>query len=188
MTKRIRTDTWHYWLWNLTYIFSQIPKPRNTYTCHYWPRIIFMTAPTILGALLLVVFVGIGAMFGNAVTILCGFGIWMPWNNWPDKFGYFPDLRLGKKRIWPPIFLVPFWAVAVLWGGWSWYIGPLRTATSYALTYGMYPVAAIAAIVVCYFFYQLAGFLKELLEEWWDNQCEYIEFEDPPEEPSSAIS
>ena len=187
MTKFIRKDTWHYRLWDLTFIFSSNPyyRPRSTYTCLYWPRIILLTVPALVWACVCAVVAGIAVIVANVLTIVAGFGVWMPWRQWPNTFLHFPLLRTGGQSIPIWFFLVPLWTVAVLWGGWSWYSGPLWATTSFILTYGLYAVAVVAAIVICYFLYHLAGFLKELLEE---KTCEHVVFEDPPEEPQPAPS
>lgn len=183
MTVVVRRNSWHYRLWAFTHKLKYPHTPPSfTYSCLYWPRIILLTIPVcaamFFGGLVIIIL----TVAANALTLAAGIGVWRTWIEGPDSFLHFANLHIGKQHVPPAFFMTPILLSGVLWFGWSWYSGPVWSVGVFIYDYGLYAVAAIAAIVGIIVLWHVIPLLKDLLEE---KVCTVVIFEDPPKSATS---
>ena len=105
----IRTDTWHYKLWRLTYYFTGGMKnwgeyrtlPRQVTLCQYVSRMILVPLPILALLLFMVAVIIIFLSVGNAVTILTGSGFFFLGNE-EDEEGVtkvVQPFKVGERQV-----------------------------------------------------------------------------------------
>ena len=118
----IRKNTWHYQVWQFTY-FGHPPK--YTTLCGYVNRIVFLSIPSLVASLaLMVLYFGILGTI-NIVTIGSGTGVYTMDDDGYMR-SYFSPIRIGKHGgvSWRTVLLSLYAGLGLLLAG-VWYPGIL---------------------------------------------------------------
>lgn len=116
---QIRTDTWHYKVWNFTYLPDGLidwwgRRPYKPSLCQYWRRIMLFTVPT---AIIVSIFLALAAavyLVIQVVWILSGTGVFLGGRN--DEHHFFPAVTVGGRSVQPQRAALWFWGALALAG------------------------------------------------------------------------
>lgn len=192
---QIRTDTWHYQVWNFTYCLDGLidwwgRRPYKPSLCQYWRRILLFTIPT-------AILVGIGLVIGVVVFLVTQFfwvssgtGIYM-WKKDGESY-YFPPVSVGRREIQPQQAVLWFWGTLALAGALYYglvyrsdLISVLAPLWRFVLFIGPYVLAVIGIVLALALIFFLIDVSKK--SEGWklfrayvkakkDGICPLIEF------------